>query len=471
VDAAVTIVQRTAQLGDPHVNTDGRDRLSLRWSVYEPLVRRDRDGAFVPALAARWTCAPDARTWTFHLREGVRFHSGHTLHADDVVASIRRMSDPEAGGEMATQGVYASYLHAATIEALDDHTLRIVTTEPMADLLDLLVDIAVIRAADCSGDAAGAPGTGPYRRHDENAGRVMLHAFENHWQSPPAYASVLWLAEPEPRQRVAMLLDGRADIATDIGPGGVESLDGKPETRVVVAHTSLCVAFLFNAVQGVCADRRVRQALNHALDVEAVIRDVTHGAATRLNGPLAPIHDGYNPDVPPYAYDPGRARELLAEAGQSDLRLVVDVPTSLPNEATALGQQLVEHYARVGVQVEVREFSDRPAYAHMVRAKQIGDACCFDSSPLSTWRVLREKIHSGVAGPWWQGYANSEVDRLLDEAASTVDPTARQGIYRCAYRLIRDDAPWLFLYTPLVHVGVSARLTGWEPGFNGLVLV
>jgi peptide/nickel transport system substrate-binding protein len=104
----------------------------------------------------------------------------------------------------------------------------------------------------------------------------------------------------------------------------------------------------------------------------------------------------------------------------------------------------------------------------MVRAKQIGDGCCFDSSPLSTYRVLREKLHSRVEGPWWQGYANSEVDTLIDMAATTVDDADRQAIYRRAYRLIRDDAPWIFLYSPLLVDGAGPRLTGWQPGINGL---
>jgi peptide/nickel transport system substrate-binding protein len=194
------------------------------------------------------------------------------------------------------------------------------------------------------------------------------------------------------------------------------------------------------------------------------------GAARRVNGALSALHFGQDPDLPPYPYDPARAIDLLREAGFGDgLEMTIDVPTRLPDEAEALAEALAADYAAIGVTVRTRTYEDRPAYAEMVRAKRIADACCFDSSPLSTYRVLLEKLHSGVAGPWWQGYANPEVDRLIDGAAKTVDDGRRKAIYREAYRIIRDDAPWLFLYTPRVIFGRGPRLRDWKPAINGLI--
>jgi peptide/nickel transport system substrate-binding protein len=105
----------------------------------------------------------------------------------------------------------------------------------------------------------------------------------------------------------------------------------------------------------------------------------------------------------------------------------------------------------------------------MVKAKEMGDACCFDSSPLSSWRVLREKFHSGLQGVWWQGYSNPEVDALLDRAAATVDANSRQGVYRAAYRLIRDDAPWIYLYSPVMSWGLGSPARGVRIGFDSTV--
>ncbi len=215
---------------------------------------------------------------------------------------------------------------------------------------------------------------------------------------------------------------------------------------------------------------RVRQALNYALDVPALIRDAVGGAAHLLNGPLTPRHYGHEPAVLPYPHDPARARALLAAAGYGNgLTLVVDIPTTHPDEAPRLAELMAEQYTKVGVTVQVKTFDDRPAYAEMVKAKRIDDACCFDSSPLSTWRVLREKFHAGVRGAWWQGYSNPEVDALLDQAAVVVDADRRQALYRHAYRLIRDDAPWIFLYSPTLAWGLGPHAGNAEPGVDGAI--
>jgi peptide/nickel transport system substrate-binding protein len=463
----VRIVQAGVRLGDPHINTDSRDRLALRFSVSDALVRRDDTGAYVPALATGWHCEPDARTWTIQLRDGVVFHDGQPMTADDVVGTLERVSDPEMGGEMATQGVFATYLDGAHYAALDDRTVRIVTAAPLADLLDLLVDIPITRRGF---DGTLPNGTGPYRVVDERDGSVTMAAFAEHWGGAPRFDTLHWRAEPDAGRRAALLLAGDADLVTALDTAGSEAIAASSEARVVEADLCLCVAFLFNAFRGPTADPRVRQALNHGADVERIIAEVASGMATRLNGPLSHLHSGADPNLAPFAHDPVRARELLAEAGYEDgLDLTLDVPESLPDEARDLARRLSEDWATIGVRTSVRTFADRLAYAHMVRNKEIDDACCFDSSPLSTYRVLREKLHSGVAGPWWEGYANPEVDALLDRAAATVDDAERQEVYRAAYRLIHADAPWLFLYSPRTSFGVGPRLMDWRPGFNGHV--
>jgi peptide/nickel transport system substrate-binding protein len=130
---------------------------------------------------------------------------------------------------------------------------------------------------------------------------------------------------------------------------------------------------------------------------------------------------------------------------------------------------MAHQYERVGISMEIVEHPDRAGYAEMVRDKRINDACCFDSSPRSTFRVLREKIHSGLRGPWWQGYANEEVDALVERAQAMVSDDERREIYRRAYRIIRDDAPWIFLYRPTYFWGVGPMAEDWRPGPDGLI--
>ena len=105
-----------------------------------------------------------------------------------------------------------------------------------------------------------------------------------------------------------------------------------------------------------------------------------------------------------------------------------------------------------------------------MRSKEVGDMCWFDSSPLSTFRVMREKLHSGLRGPWWEGYDNPGVDRLIEEAAATVELGERRAIYERIYKMTSLDPPWVFLYRPLYFWGLSTNLRGWAPGVDGLVL-
>ena len=461
----VTVAQAEARLDDPHLTTDNRDRLGVRAAIYEALVARRPDGAFAPALAASWGVEPDARTWRFEPRKGVSFHDGSPLRADDVVASLERVRSPDRGGELGTGGVIAGYLAGTRIERGRDGAVTIVTAESMADLLDLLVDIPIIPA----GSAGHPAGTGPYQVDGVAEGEVRAVRFDHYWGEPPPHRAVRWVQEPDPHARVEELLTGDVDLVTDLPAGDRGRVEADSRLLVVDAPSSTCVAFLCNAAAGPCADPRVRRALNLGIDVDRLIQAAGKDGARPLNGPLTGLHLGHDPATPRYTRDVEAARALLAEAGAgSGLRLVVDVPTRMPDEAPVLGESISRQLAEIGVAAEVRSFEDRPGYAERVRAKRIGDLCCFDSTPLSTYRVLREKLHGGVRGPWWQGYTNPAVDRLLDQAAATVDTTERQTLYRRAYRLIRDDAPWLFLYSPR-HSWAGARDVAWHPNLAGYI--
>jgi len=438
--------------------------------MYEALVRRDESGAFRPALATSWKVEDNGQSWIFNLRTQVPFHDGDKLKAQDVVASLERVCDPSIGGAFGTEGVYCSYLEDAVIKSLDEHTISLVTAKPMTDLLDILVKLPIApqRALNHLPDIK--VGSGPYRPVEANDERVVMEAFTQYWGGRPPVKQVYWQAEPDAQKRVAALLAGEADIVAGVTLEGKRTIEASEQATVVAWDSSLCIIFMCNALSGVCADRRVRQALNYALDVSEIIATVKGGAARPLNGPLTPLHFGYDPSTPAYQYDPAKARALLAEAGYADgLHIVMDIPTISPDEASHLSQLMAEQYLKVGITTEIKEFADREGYAKMVRAKQIDDVCCFDSSPLSTYRVLREKIHSGIRGSWWQGYTNQEVDALIDQTQATVNKIRRRDIYRHAYRMIRDDAPWIFLYRPTYFWGVGPRARGWTVGIDGLI--
>lgn len=466
----VSVWQPEVRLADPHVSSDDRNSLSIIFSMYEALVRPDEAGGYLPVLAQSWSVSEDARCWTFGLRPDVSFHDGSLLHADDVVANLRRVCEPNIYGELGTQGVYRSYLKGAEFEAIDALTVRLVTRRPFADLLDLICRFPIVPQDAISGLPSKPIGSGPYQLGDAGPSRVLMEAFSDYWHGVAPVGRILWRSEPSLSRRVDALLTGQADLVTGVTPEEAARVREADECTLFFAPSSVCTVFLCNLMSGVCRDKRVRQALNYALDVPRLIEGVMGGWARPISGPITPAHFGHDPEVSPFSYDPDKARDLLAAAGiGEDSRMVLDVPTRLPDEAPLLGERLAEYYGDVGILVEIKAFEDRLDYADKVRAKEIDDACCFDSSPLSTYRTLREKLHSGVRGPWWQGYDRQEVNALIDQSQSTVQGHEREAIFQRVHRLIRQDAPWIFLYNPFNVWGVSHALEGWSASMDGLI--
>ena len=464
------VAQSNINIGDPHICSDSLNRNSLISAIYEPLIERKGPGIFYPSLARSWSVESGGLTWGFKLREGVFFHNGDEFSSADVIASLKRIVDPSLGGAFGTQGVYASYIGEARFEAPRKDIVKISTTEPMADLLDLLSEMPIAPKDELDNISKEYLGTGPYYVGSKTRGEIVLDRNRDHWGKKAFFDEVSVIEEAKSRVRSEMVLERDVNIGALIDFNDTGMHQKSEKTYLYSLKSSLCIIFMMNALNGPCSDQRIRQALNYGLDVDDVIKKVKIGQATRLNGYLTPHHFGFNMQTEPYPYDPERARALLREAGHdTGLKLTIDLPTEMPDEAPLLGEIMKEYYTRLGIDIELVSYGDRPAYAEMVRNKRIHDLCCFDSSPLSTFRVLREKIHSAHKGPWWEGYSNSEVDEMIDQAQRTFDDKKREKLYEQIFQKIRDDAPWVFLYRPTYFWALSKELPDWNPTSTGLL--
>jgi len=464
----IRVAQSSVSIGDPHICSDSLNKNTLIDSIYEPLVALGGPGQYYPALARSWSVQPDGLTWLFKIREGVTFHNGDSFSARDVVANLKRIVDPALGGSYGTQGVYASYIGEAIFEAPREDTVKIITHEPMADLLDLISEMPMSPRDELDRLPNEYIGTGPYQVSSMKRDEIVLEKNRAHWGKSAFADEVTFIEVPDSKTRSEMVLEREANIGALIDYTSTKMHEESSRTFTKSLKTSLCIIFMMNAFKGPCKDKRIRQALNYGLDIDEIVKQVKLGAATRLNGYLTPHHFGHNPETNPFPYDPDRAKALLGEAGYTNgLNLTIDIPTTMPDEASMLGEMMHEDYAKIGIDVELVSYSDRPAYAEMVRDKNIHDLCCFDSSPLSTFRVLREKIHSGHKGPWWEGYSNLEVNEMIDTAQKTFDNKKREAIYRQIFQTIRDDAPWIFLYRPTYYWALSKELEDWKPASTG----
>ncbi|MBB4062843.1 ABC transporter substrate-binding protein [Gellertiella hungarica] len=473
MSSTAVIVQPRLGLEDPHDCTDANDMLAVFDALFDGLVRYGPEGGYIPALARSWEVSADAKSWTFRLKEGLTFHDGSPCDAEAVCLSLRRMARPDKGYTLGAPGVWNQYLGDAVIEARDRLTVSIRLAKPIADLLDILVYGYVVspQALDRydAGDTSHPVGTGPYRLVSHESGAALhLRRFDDWHGGAPANAALTFRLEKDGDVRLAMLLDGRAQVANSLDFRTSRALEAADATRAV-SLVPVAIIYLFNAFRGPLADARVRQAFNLAIDRQRLVDEVVHGAARPLQGFVSPVHFGSAPtqDNRP---DLQGARRLLAEAGHADgLTIAVDCPNRLPDEAEALTAALAGQLAEIGVTLEVFRHEDREAYAHGVRLKQVRDMCVFDSSPLSTFRILAEKIDHRSRGSWWLGYHNAGVEALLDKGRATIADRERAGIYRAAFRALQADPPWLYLYNPLRVTGLSGRWPDWTMRRDGVL--
>lgn len=455
------IAQARLGIHDPHDCTDASDELTILHAIYDTLVRRVGQD-YVPHLAQRWTVSDDARTWTFYLHPGVSFHDGSLCDAAAVAQSLERMAREDKGYTLGAPAVWRQFLGNATFELIDALTLVVTLAAPMADLLDVLEQGFIVApsafAALDAKDYTVQVGTGPYRLISVATDRIIAKRTDAHFAGLPENENITWRLVLDATERHSLLKQGEVQVANVLDFEASHCLGPMRHTYL----SPVAIIFLLNASKGPLADARLRRALSLAVDRDAIVSTVMDGAAQPLHGFVSPNHFGAGHSGGA-KLNRTLARQLLDEAGFSDgLTLEVDCPTRLPDEAVRLTAALAKELAQVGIILNVHIHPEREEYAHMVRRKEIHDLCVFDSSPMSTYRVLYEKIDSRVAGSWWQGYANPKIEVLIDKGRVTTDRSARAKIWQDTYAVLQDDPAWLTLYNPIRIIGVA----GAHPDFT-----
>lgn len=464
----VKICQPSIRLGDPHVNSDDRNKLSPTFNIFNSLVKIDKGMSYKPSLAEKWTLSDDAYKWNFYIRNDVCFHDGKILTADDIVESLNRAISPNIKGELGTTGIYASYLADAEIKALDSYLLTIITPTPNADLLDILSQIPILSKENCSSTNIDLIGTGPYKLDHYDDINIKMSRFPKYWGKEPFYDQIIWNSIPDPIERINSLLAGNIDIITDLPAQYWPYIQTNGDYDIRFHESSVSSVFMCNLSSGPCCEKKIRQALNYALDRDEIISKIMYGAANKLTGPFSANHFGFNPSTIGYEYDPEKAKSLLKQTGyERGLEITLDIPQILPDEAVELASLMRDQYKRIGIKTNIVIHENRSDYAKMVRNKKLHDAACFDSSPISTGKVLQEKFRRD--GPWCMGYDNPIVERLISQGKKEPDAVKRKILYQKAYQIISDDAVWIFLYNPILAWAYRKEVTDWNITVDNLI--
>ncbi len=441
----------------------------------ETLVQRQPDGSIGPGLARRYAQSSDGKTYTFELRPNVEFHDGSKLDAEAAAMSLKRFLDPSL--RVAMRAPFDTELIEG-IAPVDPMTLRIGLKDRSRLFLEKLAstELAIVSP----GHARAFPdsfneqpvGTGPYRFKERRRGEsIVLERFERYWGPKTTYPLIQFRIVPEVATRESLLLANQVDVIIQPGLSDLPALQKDATLKVVQTPTarSTFIAMDLTLPGGTpLSIKKVRQALNYAVDRDGIIRNVLFGAATPLDAPLAPTVVGYS-RVGGYGYDPNRARQLLLEGGTPQLQLRLMHPTGRSMQealAAQLAQAVAGNLHDVGVDVELvgSDWASFLAAINVPADKGTAHMHLFSWTPalLDASQQMTQFVRSQwpPAGLATSHYWNPHVELLVSEAARETDDQARMDQYAQAERIIWDDAPWIFLWSPSFVLVHSARVAG-----------
>ena len=450
---------------DPIAVTDG-ESFKVTKNIFDTLVNfGEQDTEIEGALASDWEAAEDGLSYTFQLEEGVTFHDGTDFNAEAVVANFDRW----AAGDADQFPYYGSMFGGfgddeghviESVEATGDYEVTFTLKRPMAPFLKNLAmspfGIASPTAFEESGDTFGdnPVGTGPFKfvewkRNDT----IRIEKNEDYWvEGEPKLDEVVFRAIPDNSGRLNALLAGEIDLADGINPSDAATIEGD-ENLQLFERPSMNVGYLgLTNTREPFDDPLVRQAMNHAIDRQAIVDAFFEGRGEVAKNPMPPVISGYNDDIEGYEYDPEKAKELLEEAGLGDgfeMELwAMPVPRPYMPDGQKVAEAIQSDLAEVGITAEIVSYE----WATYLEKAANGEADAFllgwtgDNGDADNFLyVLLDQDNIGSNN--YTYYENQELHDILIEAQTEVDEDARNELYMQAQEIIHEDAPWV----PLAH--------------------
>jgi len=452
---------------DPQ-NTQSNPGEQINRMMYENLVRFNAKMQVEPALAESWTTSPDGLVWTFRLRQGVRFHDGTPFDARAAKYFVDRVLGDEKPFKAS---LYTPFVQGA--EVVEPYTLRITLKHPFAAFLFRLAHSAGGIVSPAAHQKWGKDltlhpvGTGPFKFVEWVKGdRVVLERNDAYWGGRPYLDRVVIRTVREDSARVLMLESGDADLIVNIPPEDIPRLRKDPRFLVESSPTARALFITINVRKKPFDDVRVRQALNHAVNREAIVKELYQGNAQVIPGHVAPLQNGFAA-LPGYAYDPKRARELLVQAGHPTLRVKLWSPKGRYVKDYELAQAVQQDLAAVGVEATLSTMEWAAYLAATKTPPEQTDRELFllgwsPSTGEAHWGTF-PLLHSSQQAPRGDNrgfFASRALDEAIDRAATATTEPARLAALREAQQIAIKEAPFIFLISPHMIVGMSRKVHG-----------
>ena len=432
----------------------------LMAAVYETLIIFDDDGHPVPVLAESWE-QPDETTYVFTLREGVTFHNGDPLTAEDVVFTFNRLMDPDGGSVWLSQ-----FEPVESVEATGDLEVTFNLNQSYGPFLSVLTaGYAAILPGGADADfQTEMIGTGAYKIEEYvQDTHTILTAHEGYWrEGQPVTPNLRYNIMPEESARLAAVRTGEINLTSMVDPVTIDTARADDAVNVIEQDTTDYYLLGLNTSVAPFDNLQVRQALSMAIDRQAIIDSVFFGAG-QVSGPLAPtLGDWATPidELPNYSVDHDAARALLEEAGATDLTFSITVGanrTEFVNIALVIQDQLRE----IGVTVELDQV-EWGTFIEKWVARDFESFVSFNGSGNDPDRALFPALTTGGSVNAFE-YSNEDLDALLEEGRALADFDERQAVYHEAEQLIAEEAPLIFIATRTGHFGTSENVSGFAP--------
>ena len=419
-------------------------------NVFEGLTRFGPDGAVLPALAESWEIAPDGLSWVFNLREGVSFHDGLPFTAEDVVFSFDR-----AMAEDSTNAQKQLFDGINEVTAIDDTTVEIGLDAPKGSLLFNLAwgDAVIVSPASAETNKSNPVGTGPFRFSNWVQGdRIELVRNEDYWGAKPALEKVTFKFISDPTAAFAAMMAGDLDAFPNYpAPENLAQFEADPRFSVIVGSTEGETILAMNNARPPFDDIRVRRAIAHAIDRQAIIDGAMFGYGTPIGSHFAPHSPAYEDLTAESAYDPELAKALLAEAGYPEgFSTTLTLPP--PSYARRGGEIVASQLRAVGIEAEIVNVEWAQWLEQVFTNKDFGLTIVSHTEPMDIGIYARKDYYFGSDDPVMRA--------LMLGLDATSDETERTAILRAAQERVADQQVNAFLFQ-LAKSGVAdARIEG-----------
>jgi ABC-type transport system substrate-binding protein len=461
------VAQKTGPLTmDAHHVIDSATASIIEHMV-EPLLGLTPKGEIVPKLAEKWEVSADATEFTLKLKKGIKFHDGQPFNAEAVKVNFDRRLDFNA-----TTKLYFLVAQIASVTVVDEYTVTIKTKVPFAPLLsNLTYPTNGIQSPAALKRYWDKPlimpiGTGPFIFKEWAPGnRLVMVRNDNYWGIHPALSEVTFRVIPDDASRVAALEKGEVHVAVRIPPSDLPRLKANSNIRIMTSPSARTIYLGFDCLKKPFPDKRIRKALNYAVNKGAIVEHVLDGAGRVSDAPVSPVIFGYA-SIKTYEYSVEKAKALLTEAGFPEgFETTLHCPSDRYYRDAFVATAVAADLLKVGVKAEIKLMDWETYIPFILRDPEEAEHRLY----VLGWSTFTGDADYGLYPLFYSGewprrgtnasfFKNEKLDQLLDMARSTTNPNGRKKLYKEAMTLIIEEAPWIFLYSEIETAGVRENI-------------